>query len=129
MASPITKKGFYSLDMSVYNYLSQQQVKFFIPCVGTLLKVMMSCQAEICKSLLQVFVANSSILKPCKLISSKCTVIFEILLPTLLKGNNALHWSGSGWNSDSIKMNSFSTGGKTFLRLYGFFANTVGKYI
>lgn len=35
------------------------------------IKVTVSCQTEIWKSRLQVFAANSSVLKPCKLISSK----------------------------------------------------------
>lgn len=64
----------------------------------------MSCQTQIWKSLLQVFAANSSILKPCKLISLKASVIFEIFL-ILLKGNTAL--LKAGLSKTSVYWNLF----------------------
>ena len=55
----------------LFTWYASGSAVFFIHSVGAPLKGIVSCLIEICKSFQQVRVANSSIFKPCKPISSK----------------------------------------------------------
>lgn len=72
VASHVTKEGkpsdFYSLDMPAYNWVNSK-LNFSSWCWNT--SEGHSVLSKTWKSLLHAFAANSSILKPCKLISSK----------------------------------------------------------